>query len=204
MERITLTVTTAIAATAGLIVWVALTRKMKGFRLQTRVGLSLLIVAVACWIGVGLTCFKGKGKPPHPFSDEAQALADAVNNDHPKVIRALLAKGVNPDTVMLDGTTVLHAACGMERTDCVKALLDGGADVGIADAGGRTPLHFVAEFRMPATAQREITDLLLRAGADPNAKNAAGDTPMAVAARSGNSACAKALRDHSSGCVSPK
>jgi cytohesin len=163
----------------------------------------LLIFAVAAWIGVGVIYFTNPGKRPSLFSDGAKALTDAVNNNRPEDIRQMTATGVNPNAVMLDGTTVLHAACGMGKVECVKALLDGGADVHIADAKGRTPLHFVAEFGMSSDAQKDITTLLLQAGANPNAKDAEGNTPLAVATRSGNSACAQVLQNQLSPASAP-
>ena len=139
-----------------------------------------------------------RSRPPSPLSHEAAILTDAVNNRKPEAIRGLTARGTNLNIVMCDGTTVLHAAAGMGRTECVRALLDGGADVVITDAKGRTPLHWVAECGMCAKEQTEITRLLLQAGSDPHAKNVRGETPLAVAVASGNSACAQILREHSS------
>ena len=45
-----------------------------------------------------------------PFSETATQLADAVNNNRVEALRQLLESGVNPDIVMLDGTTFLHSA----------------------------------------------------------------------------------------------
>ncbi|KAK8722586.1 hypothetical protein OTU49_012290, partial [Cherax quadricarinatus] len=39
------------------------------------------------------------------------------------------------------GRTVLHIAAAAGHDDCVKMLLDAGADVNCQDNNGRTPLH---------------------------------------------------------------
>ena len=132
------------------------------------------------------------------FAQGAKAVHDcdsqmgAVNYGHPVITRLLLAQGTDPNfTYPETGETMLHLATlrGMleGNTECVRLLLDAGANpnvhckVGIAtpalDFGtkviGETPLHRAAAF-----GSEEMIQLLVEAGADINATDAHGETPL--------------------------
>lgn len=70
----------------------------------------------------------------------------------------------------------------------LHAALDGGADVGAADAVGRTALHLAAGHGHAAVAAA-----LLAAGADVGALDAASNTPLTYAAAYGQAGVAAAL-----------
>ncbi|MYD18231.1 MAG: hypothetical protein F4X05_01115 [Rhodothermaceae bacterium] len=125
-------------------------------------------------------------------------------------IRALLAGGAEinaPDTM---GTTPLHLASAEINLTTVRALLDAGADVNARAEGGDTPLHRVGTstrsrrsmgwprtFNTPpklgtggrsegfAVSERDTATvaMLVRAGADINARNDQGETALQSAAR---------------------
>jgi ankyrin repeat protein len=76
--------------------------------------------------------------------------------------------------VPLDGTTLLHMAIEYQEMDVALWLIDQGADVnaraiiGVDGFGGHTPLfHTIVT---PALKTDELARLLLRNGADPNAR----------------------------------
>src|SRR5215208_3181323 len=87
-------------------------------------------------------------------------LAPAVGKRNVELIKLLLDHGANPNSVV--GTaTVLHLAVERGCLDCVKALVEAGADVNAVTSNGeyRTPLH-IAKRR----GLNEIADYLLAHG----------------------------------------
>ena len=83
----------------------------------------------------------------------------------------------------------LHAAVARRNAAVVRELLNRGADVNGAQAGGFTPLHSAAFH-----GDREIVELLLSHGADTGKRTADGKTPAALAAEHGNAAVAETAR----------
>jgi ankyrin repeat protein len=89
-----------------------------------------------------------------------------------------------------DGFTALHLAAFFGRDEVARLLVSRGADV---DARGRgwmtgTPLHSAAAGRHAG-----VLDVLLEAGADPNARQSGGWTPLHAAARNGDVASVRLL-----------
>lgn len=73
--------------------------------------------------------------------------------------------------------TALHAAIAGGHADVALMLIERGARVDVADAGGHTPLHIAAE-----GGRVEVARALLMRGADPLAVDAEDLTPLARAA----------------------
>ena len=69
------------------------------------------------------------------------------------------------------------------RSDELQALLQNGADVHVTDHFGETPMFGLLRSIDPdaETLGVELVKILLDAGADPNARNNAGKTPLGVA-----------------------
>jgi len=127
----------------------------------------------------------------------------------PGILRLLLAGGADPAVPMRDGTTMLMAAAGVgsqaqlfDRRDriavlrgpdeaaareVVGMLLGLPGSVSATNAAGDTGLHGAAKMNYPLVVAQ-----LLAKGADAGARNAKGETPLAVA--SGEEA-RKVLRD---------
>jgi ankyrin repeat protein len=94
------------------------------------------------------------------------------------------------------GDTALHIAVAAYRTDIAKELVGHGADVGARNRMGTQPLHYASigqpgSERWNPRAQAAIVAYLLRAGADPNAADKSGVTPLHRAVRT---RCAAAVR----------
>jgi ankyrin repeat protein len=109
---------------------------------------------------------------------------------HLTTVQALLsAPGIDINAQKPDGITALHVAVKHGKDDVVKALINKGADVNIADNTGWTPLMFTAE-KGPLTTMQA---LLSAPGIDINAQKSNGATALFVAAANGNYDVVKAL-----------
>jgi cytochrome c len=103
-------------------------------------------------------------------------LGPAVGRRNMELIQLLLDHGANPNSAM-GRQTVLHLAAWQGCLECVKALVEAGADVNTQTSDYRTPLHN-AKLR----GFREVTDYLMMHGvvipkpAPISAKLAAADT----------------------------
>ena len=121
------------------------------------------------------------------------ALHVAVDNRYDKVVELLLANDATVNKMNNDGKNPLHIACKKYGIpSIVKLLIDKGANVNEPEhnAFENTPLHLAAMNRTDFgflgsnagnEANEEIATILLEAGADPELKNAKGQTVMELA-----------------------
>ena len=86
-----------------------------------------------------------------------------------------LRAGADPDARNRSGGTVLHEAF-QSGPDIYRMLLDAGANPGLVDAWGKSPLHLVAGSR-----ESGVIPMLVRAGADVDLLNGDGEAPLHVA-----------------------
>ena len=82
---------------------------------------------------------------------------------------------------------LIDAARNANR-EALRALLEQGVDVKVADGDGSTALHW-ASYR----DDRESAELLIRSGANVNAANALGATPLWIASENRNAAIVRSL-----------
>ncbi|KAM7484005.1 hypothetical protein LguiA_000014 [Lonicera macranthoides] len=81
--------------------------------------------------------------------------------------------------VDLDGCTLLHLACETADIGMLELLLQYGANVNVSDSRGQMPLH-----RCLLRRKATLAKLLLTRGADPQALNGEGKTPLELALES--------------------
>ena len=102
-----------------------------------------------------------------PPSDKAETLWEATRKGDTAAVKKLLDEGLDVNTKLRYGATVLFYACERGHLDVVKLLLERGADVNVKDTFyGATPLTWAvspAGGRKPQHA--EIVQLLLERGA---------------------------------------
>ncbi len=103
-------------------------------------GKTALMVAMDGGKGVGMAGGPGdirEGTLP-PFRE--------VSNRNPvDAVKLLLEAGANPSTKTPDGDSALHLAAFAGKASIVRALVEGGADMELKDAAGKTALQVVSE-----------------------------------------------------------
>lgn len=119
-------------------------------------------------------------------------MAAGATSSSGEVLKALLAAGANPNLTTVDGTTPLMVAAGMGRAtfqpglqrgrrsqtaeEAVTILLDAGADVNAVNEADFAAIHGAA-FR----GLNEVLEILVKRGADINARDYRGRTPYRIA-----------------------
>jgi hypothetical protein len=98
------------------------------------------------------------------------------------------------------GDTALHVAAAAYQVETARALIAERADLGARNRRGATPLHYAADGgpglpRWNPRAQAAIIACLIEAGADPNAADLGGTTPLHRAVRNRCAAAVAALLD---------
>ena len=117
-------------------------------------------------------------------------LIEAVNANDVERVQKLIASGVDVNAPGLDGTA-LHLAAAKGYVWLVGMLLDAGADIeAIGEPGGAHPLHLAVLHDQAAAAK-----LLLTRGANVEARDAWGRTPLHIASAFGAVATTTTLLD---------
>ncbi len=80
-------------------------------------------------------------------------------------------------------------------TGILEVLISGGAQINELDDDGEAILHYAISRFIYSEARPKVVQWLLEKGADPNLRNARGETPLRLANRNDNEKIAKLLRD---------
>ncbi|HZB88360.1 MAG TPA: ankyrin repeat domain-containing protein [Terracidiphilus sp.] len=111
------------------------------------------------------------------FPDRRSILIYAASSGNPDLVREVLSYHPDIEGRDREGKTALFAAGDYRdsdadgaRVECVRLLLDAGANVNARDDDGNTPLH--------ETFLTDVEEELLKRGANINAQNNDGDTPI--------------------------
>ncbi len=109
---------------------------------------------------------------------------------HAKVAQYLLEHGMSANHCTWHNVTMLHDMAHEGSVEKARMLLDHGAEIEAIDEEYRsTPLGFAARW-----GKREVAELLLERGADPNRSGAAWSTPLAWARKKGHPEVSELLR----------
>ena len=107
-------------------------------------------------------------------------------------VRVCLRYGADPDICSYSRHSPLHFAVRAAAWACVRCLLEHGASVELATLWQQTALHYAAAYQDDT---RCVVDLV-RAGAEVDARDRDGITPLGWAAISGRPGIAAALLNH--------
>lgn len=111
-------------------------------------------------------------QPPSVTADPHSPVFEALREDDLARLREVLEAGADPNVAARDGMTPLHRAL-INGPEFVTLLLEHGADPNLAAPMVGTPLNV-------ATAWEKLgcVEPLLRGGADPNARDGRGRSPL--------------------------
>ncbi|XP_059922497.1 CARD- and ANK-domain containing inflammasome adapter protein [Gadus macrocephalus] len=161
---------------------VSLPNLATALHLAVRSGSELLVQALLA-----------KGLDPNATGPKAYTpLHLAALHSHPALVEMLLKAEAQANAVAQDGSTPLHLASRRGHADTLNRLLQVKVHTEIRDRQGRTALHWAASTQTEGPA----VDMLLSAGANPDAADKQKKTPLHLAAAAGQTEAVAALFTH--------
>jgi len=169
----------------------------------------LLYVAVALGHKETAELLLAKGADPNPATEvDSTPLYAAAEHGHLEIMKMLVDKGASVSAGKDRGWTPLHQAVSRGRVEIVAWLIEHGSPLDVKTQSGQSLLHVAAQYsaamvkllaakganvdqgdrdgRGPLhysifSKKVETAAALLAAGADPNAKDKTGSTPLHAA-----------------------
>ena len=137
-------------------------------------------------------------------TDGQTPLHHAANSGGKEMVEMLLKHGANPNIGNNNSETALHHACARGYTKVIDVLLKGNADCKVREIRGITPLHLIMGTWLPllkTSKEREYfsghyASIFVEKGADVNAVDDMGWTPLHWAAWHGRKRGAVVLLEH--------
>jgi uncharacterized protein len=146
-----------------------------------------------CKIKTVATALLDHGAEVNAVDDKGcTTLMYAVQDNNLPLVQLLLRRGASTEAVSEDSKSALDCACEKGYIGMLNVLLSAGADVG---GGAGTSIHMAIADSVPAKSAQirlQIVKLLLALGADVDAQNCKGQTPLMLAAREGSLKLARA------------
>lgn len=115
---------------------------------------------------------------PRPIDPDSKILSAAQKNDLAAVRLCVERDAISPSYANSLGQTPLHIAAMWGNADVAEYLVSKGANVhAINHLSSATPLHVAASSSKDIAGRTQCAQILLAAGANPNAADADGTTP---------------------------
>lgn len=143
--------------------------------------------------GASVAAANRRGATPLHYAADGRAVSCVWHSDaQAEMISLLVAGGADPNALDKSGVAPLHRAVRQRCPQAVDALLRSGAVVRLKNKSGSTPLHLAVQNTGKSGSgspeakgcQKEIIELLLRAGASPRDRDGRGKTVVQCADRS--------------------
>ncbi|RSL65837.1 hypothetical protein CEP54_004070 [Fusarium duplospermum] len=105
-------------------------------------------------------------------------LSDAAFSKHHTILRKLLDRGIAREFPGFRGQSPFLLAAANGDLEVMKLLLDKGVNTKVTDEDGCTALHLMAESSADDETKEQAVELLVKAGADVNARDKRQCTPL--------------------------